>query len=141
RGGLSVDVQVASNTPDVGTVVGNPAVFSGGDDLDTATAFHPVGTGTTLVIATAPTFTTPSDGQLTVTVTQPTLHFSAFPFATDGALVGRNLQVQAFVTLDEASPSPVTVTVTSSDASVVSLSTDPSTAGGASVSFPGVTGT
>jgi len=143
RGGLSVSVPVASDTPSVGTVTGSPAVFDPGNSVQNApTTFDPVAVGTATVTLGVPAgFTMPNNGQqFTVTVTQPSVHLAG-NVGTDQARVGLELEVALNVYLDIDPPSPVTVTVTSSDASFVSVSTDPTTAGSASVSFPGVTGT
>jgi hypothetical protein len=144
RGGLTVSVDVMSDTPSVGTITGNPAVFNPGDSQNSGTAFDPQATGTAVVSIDTPAgFSTPSNlQQITATVTAAHLSLVTCPYYCYGPpfAVGRNLQIPVFVYLDAAPPNPITITVTSSDGTVVTLSSDATLAGGSSVSFSGVTG-
>ena len=55
--------------------------------------------------------------------------------------VGSDLQIGRFFSLQSAPPGPVDVTITSSAPNIVTLSTDPTAAGGGSVTITGITGT
>jgi hypothetical protein len=135
RAGLTVPVTVTSSNTAVGTIVGSPVSFSGGDLLKNV-AFDPQSSGTSTVSITTPTgFSTPGDFQSAVaTVTAPNI-------TVGSATVGRDLQMTVQITLASAPPSPVDVTVTSNDDTIATVTRDGAIAGGASVTFLGVTGT
>jgi len=133
RGGASVSVQVDTDTPGVGAIVGSPAVFNAGD-ASKPIAFDPQSPGTAAVLVDVPAgFTAPGDRQLGFTVTQPIISVPS------SLTVGRNLEVGVDVYLQEPPPSPVTVTVTSTDASTVAISTGKTVLAAGTASFPGVT--
>ena len=61
RGGISVDVEVASSDTSVGTIVGNPQTINGGSSQANF-EFDPMGVGTTtLTVQTPAGFSTPSN--------------------------------------------------------------------------------
>src|SRR6185437_11517375 len=95
----------------------------------TATAFHPLTAGTSVVSLTQPTgFSTPTDlQQLTVTVTAPTISMSSFS-------VGKDLEDSMSISLSNGPPSAETLTLTSSDPSVL-LSTSSTVLGSQSLTF------
>ncbi len=133
RAGLTVPVTVTSSNTGVGTIVGSPVSFSGGD-LFKNVAFDPQSSGTSTVSITTPTgFSTPGDFQSAVaTVTAPNI-------TVGNATVGRDLQMTVQITLAAAPPSPVDVTVTSNDAAIATVTRDGAIAGAGSVTFLGVT--
>ena len=109
RGGLIVDVDVTSGTPGTGTVVGSPVHFTGGM-LSALTQFHPVGAGTTVIAAIAPTgFTPAANGStLLVTVRVPGLVIE------NGVTIGNNLQAPGTLLLGQSAPAGgVIVTINS----------------------------
>ncbi|MFO1428574.1 MAG: PKD domain-containing protein [Candidatus Competibacteraceae bacterium] len=135
RPGLTVEVPVSSSAPAVGAITTSPVVFTGGAAY-ARTEFDPQTAGTTtLSVGTPAGFSTPSQRQqIIATVTAPNI-------VMNGGTVGKDLQNEFRIYLEEAPPQPVTVTVTSLAPDVVTLSKDPLQEGGASVTFTGVTGT
>ena len=130
RGGLTVEVAVASATPATGTITGSPVSFTGG--VGTATAqFQPVSFGTSLISLTVPTgFTAAaSGGTLTVTVRVPGLVIE------DNVTVGNNLQASGTLLL--GTPAPVgglTVSLSSNSPNLL-LSTTENGAGASSINI------
>jgi hypothetical protein len=137
RGGLAanVPVPVTSSNTAVGTIVGSPALFAGGDAFRNV-AFDPVANGTTTISIATPTgFSTPSNFQsITATVNAPTITMG-------NAAVGRDLQQLLSINLESAPPSPVTVTVTIADGAISTITRDGTIAGGTGVTFMNVSGT
>jgi hypothetical protein len=135
RGGLTVSVPVTSSNTAVGTIVGSPAEFAGGDSFRNL-AFDPAAGGTTTIsIGTPAGFTTPSTFQsITATVNTPAITMA-------NAVVGRDLQVSLSISLESAPPNPVTVTVTSDAGAIATITRDGTVAGGTSVTFTNVSGT
>ncbi len=134
RGGLApVPVDVMSSDPLVGTITTSPLVF-GPNEFFENTSFDPSNAGSsTISLATPPGFHTPSNfQQIPATVTAPNINIA-------NVTVGEDLQQSVFVSLTATPPAPVDVTITSGDASVAVISTDPLLAGGVSVTFSGVT--
>ena len=132
RGGLGpINVTVtATDQPtggsSVGTIVGSPVVFNGGDTLKNV-AFDPAAAGTSLIQVVTPTgfnFSTPGNSRsVTATVTAPAINVSA-------QTVGRDLQTQGSLSLGTAAPTGgVQVTLTSADDTRVRLSTSATTLG------------
>jgi hypothetical protein len=73
RGGFSpaVSVAVTSSNPAVGTIVGSPASFNGGD-ATRSLAFDPLTAGATTISVTPPAgFSTPSNNQQIVATVNP----------------------------------------------------------------------
>ncbi len=129
-GPISVPVTVVDVTgTNVGSITTSPLVFNAGDTfLDTA--FHPLSAGTAQITVGVPAgFSTPqaSQRQATATVTAPTMSVSA-------QTIGKDLQVQASLTLGAPAPAGgLVVTLTSLDTSKVLLSTSGTVVGGASI--------
>jgi len=139
RGGLTVSVPVTSGTPAVGTIVGSPAVFSPGDTENLATAFAPLATGISVLRVGVPAGFSPpaSAAQITATVTAPTVSVNG----GDAIAVGQNLQVPVSIGLNVLPPGPRTVTVTSSNGNLATVSADPTLEGGTSATFRADPGT
>jgi hypothetical protein len=131
RAGLgSVNVDVSSNSPSVGTITTSPVVF-GADTFVLNTYFHPLSVGSSLLTVSTPGgFTTPSDHQqFTANVIPPEI---SLPDLT----IGKNLQVGTYAPLGApAPPGGVEVTITVADTSKALLSSDPSAAGSASLTY------
>jgi subtilisin-like proprotein convertase family protein len=136
RGGLTASVAVTSSDTNVGTIVGSPAVFNANDTVNFGIAFNPATAGTTTISLTAPAgFQTPNNLQsITATVTAPNISIS-------GATIGRDLQEGVTIFLGATPPSPVTVTVTSNNATIATITKDGTVAGGTSLTFTNVTTT
>ena len=136
RGGVTANVTVTSSDTNVGTIVGSPAVFNAGDTLNFATAFNPATTGTSTISITTPAgFQTPNNLQsITATVTAPNISVSS-------ATVGRDLQEGVSISLGATPPSPLTVTVTSNNGAIATITKDGTVAGGTSLTFTNVTST
>jgi uncharacterized repeat protein (TIGR01451 family) len=135
RGGLTAEIPVTSSNTAVGTIVGSPVTLAGGDSFKSV-AFDPAALGTTTISAGTPAgFSTPSTFQsVTATVNAPTITMG-------NAVVGRDLQMSLSISLESAPPSPVTVTVTSDDGAIGTITRDGTVAGGTSVTFTNVSGT
>jgi Divergent InlB B-repeat domain len=129
RGGLSANLTVTSGNTNVGTIANNPAAVSAGSGSSSSVTFQPAAVGTSQVSITQPAgFTAPNTGTgMTASVVQPTITFNP-------VTVGYNMQTQVTGHLDPAPTSPLNVTVSSSQGSVV-LSTDPASPGGPSVNL------
>jgi hypothetical protein len=136
-GGQSASVGVVSGTTSTGDVcvtlnpcVNGPLPFQAGDSSNSGLLFLPKQSGTTVLSVTQPAgFSTPSSGgQITATVTQPsvTLRMTL-------TVIGNNLQVLGSGALDAPAPTDMQLTITSSDPSKVLLSTSPTAAGSASI--------
>ena len=120
-GGLSVPIEIASSNPKVGKGFQGQSVLSGG--LASLTLqFTPEAVGTTTLSLKPPSgFATPAKfSSVTASVIEPQLNI------TDGASIGKNLQLGGTVSLVGASmPSnPVKVTLTSNDPMRLLLGTD-----------------
>ena len=120
RGGLTLDVAMASATPATGTITGSPVRFTGG--VGTATAqFQPAGVGTSLISLTPPTgfSSAASGGSLTVTVRVPGLVIE------DNVMVGSNLQAPGNLLLGQAVPvGGLTVTLSSNSPNLLLSATE-----------------
>ena len=111
--------------------------------------FDPQAAGTSTLTVVQPTgFTAPVDPYSwttrTAVVDAPDLELQLPPYwnPSPAETIGRDLQVERRIGLEVAPPAPgVDVTVQVADPTVVAISTDPTTLGGASVTFPLVTGT
>jgi len=132
----TVNVPLTSGTPTVGSVVTSPVAFNGGDYL-LSTNFQPIAAGTTtLTLGSVSGFSTPSTAssqQITVTVTAP-------PIATGGDVTtGVNMQQSNYVYLSVAPPSAVTVTVTSNNPAIATISKSATVVGTTTLTYAGVT--
>lgn len=129
-----VNVTVTSGTTATGTITSSPIVFTAGSS-SLSTNFQPVGAGTSVISLGTPSgFSTPTPAntqQLTATVTAPPISEQTGSLAT-----GVNLQQQTYAFLSQTPPSPVTVTITSSNPAVATISTGSTIAGAASTTFP-----
>jgi hypothetical protein len=136
RAGLTVLVPVTSSDTTVGTITVSPLSF-GGNVASLATAFDPLGAGTTtLAVGTPAGFDTPNNlRQITATVTAPTIRVPTNP------LIGEDLQDDFFVFLDTPPPNPVDITVTVGSGAIVRVSDNGTVLGGTTVTFPGVANT
>ena len=138
RAGVSVDVDVVSSSTTVGTITASPVHFANSAGT-VSTAFDPAQSGTSTISVTAPTgFSTPTTfQQIVATVSAPNLTIN-----TTSILVGRDLQTTQFtLTLENAPPGPVDVTIQASSAGVVGLSKTGTEVGSNSLVFNGVTTT
>ena len=133
RGGLNASVTVTSSNTAVGTIIGSPAAFTGGDSFKNM-SFDPAEAGTTTISVSTPDgFSIPSDFQsVTATVTAPNITIG-------NATVGRDLQQLLSISLGATPPNPLTVTVTSNDPTRATVTRDGTVAGGTSVTFTNVT--
>ena len=143
RGGISADVNMTSSVTAVGSIVTSPVHFSGGVASTVTTQFDPQLVGvTTLSISTPAGFTTPVTSQsLLATVRAPEVRF--FGLNVSSNRVGRDLQLAAAVTLEDAPPEAVDVTITVAPGGegVVSVSKIRTAEGSNTVTFAGVTST
>jgi PKD repeat protein len=147
RGGYSTTVEVTSSNAIVGEMVA-PATFPGGTSTEEA-EFDPLAAGSTTLHVTPPAgFTAPADPNAyttrTVVVDAPDLELQRPPYwsPSPAEAIGQNLQVERRIGLEVAPPAPgVDVTIEVADPTVAAISTDPTSAGGASITFPLVTGT
>ena len=136
RGGLTVNnVQVTSSDTNAGVITTSPLTF-GPNTTAMNTFFDPRASGTTVVAVAQPAgFDTPTNfQQITATVTAPNVSIS-------NLIIGKDLQVQAQVTLEVAPPSPVTVVVRSNATSIATITDTATVAGGDTITFSNVTGT
>jgi hypothetical protein len=133
-------VPVTSSNTATGTITTSPVVFMAGGTSMTTT-FQPSGAGTTTISVGAPTgtgaaaFSTPANyTSFTATVTAPQagIYYGS-------QITGVDMMVGNATYLPVAPPSAVTITVTSSNPAVATLSTSQTTAGTATVTYPGVT--
>ncbi|MHB9036850.1 MAG: beta strand repeat-containing protein [Armatimonadota bacterium] len=133
----SVNVPISSSNESIGTITVNPVVFNSTDGSK-ITYFDPGLTPGTAVISLGSSvsgFDTPTNyQQVNATVTEPTIN------AWDVA-VGKDLQKSATAALSMTPASPVDMTVTVENASIATLSTNPTDAGGVSVTFSSVNST
>ncbi len=126
-GGVTVPVSVTSNDPTVGTILGGPVTFHGGDFSNATLYFHPLKQGTSVLSVAPPAPFT--GGQLTATVGPPqiTLNMPA------GSTIGDSLELYATGSLNTAAPSGgLSITITSSNPLVV-LSNSATQAGSSSI--------
>lgn len=125
RGGLSVNVQVTSSNPSVGTITTSPVNFTGGISSRGA-QFNPSSAGLAAVSLNTPAgFSAPLQfSSLTVTVRTPQLQVE------DNVVIGKNLQAFGSLLLGQAAPAGgLTVTLTSGSSQLLLASSE--TAAGA----------
>jgi hypothetical protein len=131
RGGVVANATVITGAPGTGSVIGNPAVLQPGKSTSGQVTFHPIAAGTTLLSVTQPVgyFSPASGTQLTATV-------SAASILLIPQSIGFNLIAQGSGQLDTLAPNGgLQVTLTSSDAGKVLLSTSPSATGASSINM------
>lgn len=130
RGGVVANVTVNSGTTATGTILGNPAIVQPGSNTSSAVSFQPLAAGTTQISLVEPSgYSAPKTGtQLTATVTAPSITLNPVN-------VGSNLQVQGIGQLNLAPTSTLTVTITSSDATIVLLSSSPTAVGSSTINL------
>ena len=137
RGGISVSVDLTNSDDAVGTLTTDPLVFIGGAGSSAFTAFDPVLAGATTLAIVQPTgFTVPNNVNTSIvaTVIAPSINISDIN-------VGKDLQTARSISLSNAPPSPVNVTVTIAASSVAVISDSRITGGSTSVTFTNVTST
>lgn len=134
RGGLSEQIALSSDNPAAGTIT-SPVSFAANQSTGTAT-FHAVADGSSNITLAQPSgFSTPTTyATITASVGLPGLT------TTTAMTIGKDLQLMNQVTLGVKPTSAVAVTITSSSASVASISADPTLAGSGSVTFSNITG-
>jgi hypothetical protein len=124
RGGISASIPVSSSNPAIGTITTSPVTIAGGSSTG-STAFDPATQGSVTITAGVPAgFSTPATFRtLTANVTTPGL-------VIENAVIGQNLQFTGTLILGQPAPAGgQVVTLTSTDASRLVLSADPTTAG------------
>lgn len=128
-----ITVPISNSAPTVGTISATSLTFNTNDNYQQFT-FQPASAGTATISVGAVTgFTTPTTyTKATATVTAPAISVS-------NQTTGVHLQQTLGISLPVAPPSGRTVTVTSSNPGVVTLSKDSVTVGTASVTFTNVT--
>jgi hypothetical protein len=135
-----ISVPVTSSNTTTGTITTSPVVFMAGS-TSAFTSFQPSNAGTSTISVGAPTgtgaaaFSTPSNfTSFTATVTAPQAQIYY-----GNQITGVDMVIGNATYLPVAPPSAVTITVTSSNPAVATISTSQTTAGTASVTYPGVT--
>jgi HSP20 family molecular chaperone IbpA len=136
--GVSVNVPVTSSVTSVGTVT-SPVAYTTNGYLNSA-SFQPVNGGSTVISITEPNgFSTPSQSstmQVTATVTAPPISVQ-----TSNITTGAKLQVSTYVYLSQTPPSAVTLTLTSSNPTVATLSASATTTGTTTINYTSVSTT
>ena len=140
--GISVDL--TNTVPGVGTLT-TPVVISANTSSVNA-VFDPLTAGTTVLGVTQPSgYITPANGNATrnAIVDAPDLWLSFLSGSRRSSEdIGHDLQISRSIRLEVAAPAPgVDVTVEIIDPTVALISTDPTVAGSATLTFPLVTGT
>jgi hypothetical protein len=131
RAGHTVSVDLTNSDTTTGTLTVNPLVFNGGAGNAVSTAFDMLNAGSSTIAIVQPSgFDVPANvnQSIVATVTAPNI-------TMNNVTVGKDLQQNTFISLSNAPPSPVDVTVTIDDSSVALLSKNSTTAGSASVTF------
>jgi hypothetical protein len=123
-GSPAVQVNVTSSNTNFGTITASPVTIPAGSAA-TTTSFQPVANGQTTISASVPTgFIAPATyGSVLATVGTPGIS------VTDQVSIGKNLQISGNFTLGAFAPPGLIVTITSSDPSLLRLSTSPTAAG------------
>jgi len=132
---VTASVPVTSDDTNVGTITTSPLVFSN-SAVTVTTKFTPRTAGTAKIsVGTPAGFSTPANyTQITATVNAPNI-------TVPNVTVGRDLQTSVGISLAVTPPSPVTVTVTSSNPDLVLIAPDSTSVGTSTVTFSNVTGT
>ena len=145
RGGLTVNIPVTSSLPAVGTITSSPVVFAGGTGTRKSTGFDPQTVGTSILSMPRPVpgFSVPTNLFQTVTmnVRAPEVRIGSGNISSHR--VGRDLQLAAAVTLENAPPEPVdiVITVISGGEGITSISKVQTAVGTTTLTFTGVTST
>ena len=132
-----MNVPVTSSDTNVGTIVGSPAVFNAGDAvrISRPPSIRWRWARPRSASRRRPASSTPSNFQsIAATVNSPNITIAS-------ATVGRDLQEGVSISLQSAPPSPVTVTVTSNNGAIATITKDGTVAGGTSLTFTNVTST
>ena len=146
RGGFNVSgIDLTNSNPTVGVLTIDPVTINGGSS-STTTAFDPLTAGTTDIGITQPAGYTEANNATvsrTANVDAPDtwLKSTCSSSAISSADIGHDLQIERRVCLQNAAPTPVDVTIEIIGPTVATISTDPTVAGGSTITFPGITGT
>ncbi len=121
-GGPSVSVPVTSSQTNVGTITVSTVTIAGGSSSG-ATAFHPVGAGTSnLIVGTPSGFSTPTPTTLEMIVANVVVQgISATGDSNSPVTIGQGLEVPGFVTISPQQTTTV-ITLTSSNPAKIKLS-------------------
>lgn len=131
RGGLTLDLNVASSNQAVGIIPGEPGKITGPGDSATM-QFKPVAAGTsTISLVPPPGFTKPAKhAELIATVKPPGISVA------DEYIVGENLQMESVLSLGEpAPPEGLVVTLTSNTPDKLLLALNATDKGSASINL------
>ena len=133
-GAGTVTVSLTDSNSGIGTLTNVPLSFTAPSGGQYAT-FTPVAAGaTTLSLVPTPGFTTPNNDQsIVATVTAPGIN-------TNDQTLGVNLESSVGIGLSQSPPNPVTITVISNGPAIAAISSDPTVAGGTTVTFPNSNG-
>ncbi|WP_395339910.1 PKD domain-containing protein [Ningiella sp. W23] len=132
RAGQSASVGFSLDDTSVGEIIPLTADFVGGD-VSVSVEFDPQNAGSATLSLTTPSgFDTPANFQsIPIVVTAPTIT----PGISSTTEIGQNLQRTASVSFSSAPPSAQDLIISSSNPSVVVLSTDPTVAGSSSITL------
>ncbi|HET8925758.1 MAG TPA: kelch repeat-containing protein [Candidatus Acidoferrum sp.] len=134
-GPFNISLALTGATP--GTLMPTTLTFNGGDSFQNS-SFQPSNAGSaTINLGAQPAgFSTSANfQQIPVAVTAPAINVAS------NVSVGLNLQVSVNVFLQSVPPNPVTLTITSPNSSIATVTTNPAVAGGATATFTNVTST
>lgn len=130
-GGLTLDLDVTSSDPQVGTILKSPVRITGGQS-EATTNFKPASAGqTTLTVSIPPGFSAPAEaGCVKAIVSTPGLGIS------DELTLGKDLQMRGSLSLGQAAPEGgLTVTITSSDPSKLLIAASENEVGAKSITL------
>ncbi|MFO7691393.1 MAG: Calx-beta domain-containing protein [Cryobacterium sp.] len=139
RGGVTFNVPVTSSSPATGAIVTSPLAFTGNTDFVNA-VFDPIATGSTQLSITQPAGFTATTTASSSARTQFTVNVvgSAVLFSVDTVTVGKDLQQNVSVRLQNAPPSPVDLTLSVPAGSGVLLSSSATSGGAETLVIPAV---
>ncbi len=123
-GNMNVSATVTSSNTNTGTITTSPVTISGGSSSAT-TSFHPVGSGTSIITASATSFKSAS---ITASVNTPTLSVN------NQLTVGQFLEQQGSVILSAHAPG-LQITLTSNNPSLLKLAVNPTDPGSTSITL------
>jgi uncharacterized protein YjdB len=124
-----VTVNLGNSNPSVGTLSSNSVTLNPADTGATVQFQRGSPGSTDLTVNTPPGFNTPSTQFTKVTATVP----NATLALTSNVQIGQNLETTGMVSITQAAPSAVSVTLMSNDPSQLLLSTSATAAGSASI--------
>ena len=129
-------VPVTSSDTNVGTIVGSATFVGGGSNFSLGTAFDPATAGEATISLTTPEgFTTPNNLQsILARVDAPNITIGS-------PTIGRDLQVRVSISWASRRRVPVTVTVTSNNGTIATITKDGTLVGDTSLTFTNVTTT